>query len=693
MTPSGRKEPNFTQPSAVDQTGTTDGGLRLLPLTQLLEPHSGTIARIKLAAGVPGEAFERLYLGAILGFASYVQTLPATRHKHHFDTGGMLAYGLETGFLSLQMADNKIFSGQEAVERRSSTETCWRLAAFLAGLLGDLGTLTRMSVYAANGNQWEPIIEPLTSFANTNNAESEKVFLYWPAKSEAEEHEHHLYSSLILPRVLNRNQLEYLLDGGRHILRALTMAVSGQTSATLPNTLLTLIGDAKNASIDKDMRSRGSITARKNTSMPLEHFLIDALRRLAKTRWRNSEPDGLLWVSKVGVFIHWFPAASQVVTLLQADELAVPRDADTLAEILTQHDVLIRSPNAGRRESLYWNCVHPKTGETVSCVRVHPEMLHLDQDMRCIELQVNPVPSENTIPAVLQPLPTNILRPGGTNTDANNQKGETHDLFTDDAQAHGGAPTVNENTNTGAENILKQEHQTIDIEYPVRNYQAEGMAGAALQALAEDVRAGKRRLHHDVLPVEGGVAIRFPDALKGYGCDTAQILQMMAQRGWLVRNQTNKKSYLHEVTDKYGASLKSILLEPQTSADFLNMAGGVPEKTEFDVRATQKTTPKQILDALTTASKNGVLEPQLRMNKAGTAVICPYPDTFTVLARILGRSFNDISMPILRGDILLKDGGRPVRTEGDKQTIHIKIQYVPELSEHCQKSTPKEEVS
>jgi hypothetical protein len=672
---SGRHEPSFTNQETKSAHSADGAALTLAPIAELLTQHAAIISRIRLAAGITNDEFDGHYMRGMRAYAAYVQTLPATRSRHHTGHGGMLAYGLETAFLALQIAGNKIFSAHEPVETRSKVETRWRLAAFLTGLFADIGMVTGLVVYAKNGERWEPLIEPLTSFANRHDVEA--VLHHWRSAAEPDETEYRVYSGLILPRLLDQEQLAFLLEGGRHIVHAMSLAVSGQVSAATTNTLLQSIDEARTATIAKDERSRGQKPMQASLHLPLHQYLLDAIRRLARSRWTVNAAAGPLWKTSTGAYLYWAPVAQAATEMLCNDGLIVPRDPDTLAEILAEHGVLIRSPSSGHRQSMYWQCRQPD-GSTLPCIRVEPAKLGVEDELD-VDLKIEPDPN----PIVMS------VAPSSQRTSVQTETGNANAVATMvDAQ---------NGQTTGA-----QHPQPADHQFPGQcgfDFNDEGPEGIALLVIANDIVTGKVRFEDVAMRRDDTLALRYPDAIALSKFNVAHMVEKMGQANWLVR-PTKGKGWLFDAEGTKWGKAKFIVLDQKTTKRFLDIAGATGESTQDTANVVREDppTPEEqvskpgvitvnpspapgakmvnthtILEAIEAAFRDGEFEGQtievITKGEHTEYVRMPFPLTYDIAAKRLKTTLEDVSQALSRGPAVITKGGHAVRRGGDDHHV------------------------
>ncbi|EGR1091192.1 phosphohydrolase, partial [Vibrio cholerae] len=92
--------------------------------------------------------------------------------------------------------------------------------------------------------------------------------------------------------------------------------------------------------------------------VPVERYLLDAMRRLlASSQWLVNQRDARVWIRKsnqsTNLYLVWKSAAKDIIQLLAKDKIpGIPRDPDTLADILIERGLATKSASNERYESL-----------------------------------------------------------------------------------------------------------------------------------------------------------------------------------------------------------------------------------------------------------------------------------------------------------------------------------------------------
>jgi len=104
--------------------------------------------------------------------------------------------------------------------------------------------------------------------------------------------------------------------------------------------------------IERDVKNNPNHYGKPQLGLHFEPYLIDAMRRLIRSGvWKINEQKARIWVGNDGAFLIWKTAANEIGQKLLEDGITgVPRDADTLAEIL-MHSGLLQPTGTGGQ---YW---------------------------------------------------------------------------------------------------------------------------------------------------------------------------------------------------------------------------------------------------------------------------------------------------------------------------------------------------
>jgi len=95
--------------------------------------------RIARLAGLPEEDFLSLYHEVTVGFAEFVQLMPASENHHHARFGGLLDHSLDVAERALALRRGVLLPPGRPPEVVARAADKWTYAVFLAALFHDVG--------------------------------------------------------------------------------------------------------------------------------------------------------------------------------------------------------------------------------------------------------------------------------------------------------------------------------------------------------------------------------------------------------------------------------------------------------------------------------------------------------------------------------------------------------------------------
>lgn len=310
------------------------------------------IAKLRQVLGFNQREFQRLIQPCIDHLAAYVHLLPASEHHHHSGAGGLLRHSLEVAFWAAQAAEGIIFVASGTPVEKKELEPRWRVAAALGGLFHDIGKpVSDLSITDEDGRyQWNPFLETLSQWTSNNSIE--RYFIRW-RDGRCKRHEQ--FSILVLNRVMTPELLAWLTQPGPEILQAMLEAI-GNTDPE--HVLSKLVIEADQTSVQRDLKAQRISVDDNALGVPVERYLLDAMRRLlASSQWLVNQRDARVWIRKsnqsTDLYLVWKSAAKDIIELLAKDKIpGIPRDPDTLADILIERGLATKSASNERYESL-----------------------------------------------------------------------------------------------------------------------------------------------------------------------------------------------------------------------------------------------------------------------------------------------------------------------------------------------------
>ena len=370
-----------------------DGSVSVVETAQLLARHGGLVADILQASSLtPAEARELLGR-PIEAFARHVGMLPATRDAYYAGQGGLLRLGLDNALLAARKAQVAEFSGLGRIERRRLEAPRWRLACILAALCHDLHrTVTEYAVCAADGSVWSPLYEALADFAASISAE--RVHLHWRARGKPEGVEL-AWNLPLASAIVDRRILRFLYEGGPEVLAHFYAALSGGPENQSSNAIGALVLDARARLIARDQAMDPLRFGKRGLGTSLGPFLADALRQLrSRGRWTVNDDLARVWVSRRAVFLIWPDAAADIRGWLEEIKVpGVPRDDQTIADLLADARLVIPLAEGGNTASLPWPIRLPGGREVTALRLAVPEVMFPEgelPDARDLQILASP---------------------------------------------------------------------------------------------------------------------------------------------------------------------------------------------------------------------------------------------------------------------------------------------------------------
>ena len=349
-------------------------GMPVAALDRVLETQQDLIGRIQHTLALSKEEFEKYVQPVLRNYAAYVHLLPASETHHHRGAGGLFRHGLEVAFWAAQSTEGIYFAYAPTPRERREQEPRWKLATCLAGLLHDIGKpASDLAVTSKNGDkEWNPYGETLFAWAVKNKID--RYYLRW---RDGRHKRHEQFSVLVMDKIVPHETLQWLTKTGPEILQAMLEAISGSDEN---HVVASLVLRADNTSVEKDMKNHQVIQADGSLGVPVEKYILDAMRRLINNAtWLINQKGARLWVLEDGPYVVWKHGAEDITRMLAQDRVpGIPRDPDTLADILIERNLAVpqKHENTSYR---YWT-VAPDELEQENGNRVKLHMLRLSSN-------------------------------------------------------------------------------------------------------------------------------------------------------------------------------------------------------------------------------------------------------------------------------------------------------------------------
>jgi len=371
-----RQSPPVSPPSPADEEipryPPFTKGLPAATVARILATQVELTDALRHTLALPERDFHTIVLPVVERYAAFTHLLPASEAHHHRGAGGLFRHGLEVAYWATLASEGVVFGAGATPRERKEQEPRWRLAVCLAGLLHDIGKpVSDLSVLDRDGGtQWNPYLENLTEWAENNGVD--RYFLRWRDKRHQR---HEQFSVLVAERVLTPNCLSYLTQPGPEIMQAMLEAIAGVEQ---DGTFHRLVLEADRKSVERDLKAH-HIPADVGLGVPVEKYLLDAMRRLIREgRWTDNQRGARVWRFADGLHVVWKTAAQEIVELLARDKVpGIPRDPDTLADILIERNLAVPRNTADGRTYRYWRMAPAELDIALYMLRLaSPELIY-----------------------------------------------------------------------------------------------------------------------------------------------------------------------------------------------------------------------------------------------------------------------------------------------------------------------------
>lgn len=326
-------------------------------IDRVLGSQIDLLKRIKLNLGCPEKMFDDYVMPSIRRYAEFVHLLPASLSHHHSSSGGLFRHGLEVGFAASQLSQVEIFNTGESQEEKRNNETVWRFAAFLAGMCHDIAKpVVDMNVFDESGHHhWNPESESLHVWASENNIK--KYHIEWV---EGRGNRHVQLTPYALQNIIDKPLRAFLSNHCTEIYQSVLLGVTGKA---FEGRLGRIVSQADQRSVESDLQERRVSIGEQTYTLPIDKYLLDAMRRLIRSKkWTVNKPGSLVWLLEPGgLMINWEIGVKDIIKLIDQDKtLGIPRDHKTLADSMVNTGLAVPRPiPEGEGDGKYyrfWKC-------------------------------------------------------------------------------------------------------------------------------------------------------------------------------------------------------------------------------------------------------------------------------------------------------------------------------------------------
>lgn len=327
-------------------------GLPVASTAQILATQTELIVGLQDALAMTDDDYQTLVLPLIERYAAFAHLLPASETHHHRGAGGLFRHGLEVAFHCARASRGRLFALDRLPQERRRLEPRWQLAAAVVGLLHDVGkpVADLLVLDRAGTSRWQPIDETIPDWATREGID--RYFLRWNGQRLHQGHE--VFTTSVFPQLLTRELRRWLMDPDPLVWYSLGSVLAGRDDQAL---LAHLMREADRLSVAQDLRENRLDPDALSLGVPIERYLIDTMRALLRDgTWAVNSPGARVWIFPTGLHLVWPESAQDVVQrLAEARVPGIPRDPDTLADLLLERQLAIPGPlAAGERPGRYW---------------------------------------------------------------------------------------------------------------------------------------------------------------------------------------------------------------------------------------------------------------------------------------------------------------------------------------------------
>ncbi|WGS85061.1 MobH family relaxase [Methylomonas sp. UP202] len=532
-------------------------GLPAAPVERILASQAELIQAIEQALALPDELYQSVVLPVIARYAAFSHLLPASESHHHRGAGGLFRHGLEVAHWATLSSQGCLFATHATPRERKTLELRWRLAVCFAGLLHDIGKpVSDIAVIDRQGQYtWNPCDENLTDWAE--RYQIDRYFLRW---RENRHKRHEQFSALVIERVLTKSSRSYILEPGPDIMQAMLETIHGLNRGAK---LSELVIAADCQSVERDLKAHYH-SHDLAMGMPVEKYLFDAMRRLVKSgQWLVNEKGARLWRFQEGIHIVWRMGAQDIVAILTKDKVpGIPRDEDTLADILIERGFAIAKVASDGRQYRYWRMQPDGFDVGLYMLRLTSLELVFSNEppvaINAVELADTAEAESPSANDVSNPNPTAIDNP-------NAEEWDVIPTIIDDTLTVHPSVTAEEETaispgnadvqviaaadETGSQKpsenseTLIAHHETINIPtddsinsrtLAIDWLREQGQAGEWLIEIADKLTRGEWQMGVEVVARQTQFLLAFPGVPEKLQVEPATFIQAIETKGWLI---------------------------------------------------------------------------------------------------------------------------------------------------------------
>ncbi|WP_413495379.1 MobH family relaxase [Shewanella baltica] len=275
---------------------------------------------------------QTLVRDVVANFLSYAHLLPASENHHHAAVGGLARHSLEVALFSLRHMASVDIRESKYTDELHGKKIRWQYAAWVIGLVHDIGKALHDMTVQADNSIWNPQLENIYDWSGRN-----QVTRYQVTWNYADRHGKHIgLASSMLNTVLNKAAKQYLFGTQDDLQVAIYETLSG--SIEVNNALRDSLKKGEARSVHKDMMWQWDrlTGARK---MPLEAAFIKRLQMMRRG-WKVNEEKADIWcIGAEDVYVSYPTSFNKVMSSLREDGFNVPMQVGKMLEMLVDRQL------------------------------------------------------------------------------------------------------------------------------------------------------------------------------------------------------------------------------------------------------------------------------------------------------------------------------------------------------------------
>jgi hypothetical protein len=332
-------------------------GIPVFDTDSVLEQHRGYVKEIERICGVGDhrktndgkELRKELFEMVVRRFIEYVHLLPASESHHHSVPGGMLIHALETSSWSLRSAKNVRPATSGRLDVDKMLEPSYRYAAWVGGLMHDIGKLTSdMNVFAVSTYDketktnkkvsdiiphWHPEKESLITWAKRYDIATYSVSF----KGDRIHNQHNsVTSSLMSPILGDGVALDRLLTSPINVHHELSKVLNGTDSKCDYLRKAIRVGDNKSTGENLKVFQHLKMGPGKLSRAAMIFRAI----QWSRPNWLINKPNGHAWVIGDDIYLRYTSAFDIIQKEAEKNSYQVTSESQGLLEVMVENNMI-----------------------------------------------------------------------------------------------------------------------------------------------------------------------------------------------------------------------------------------------------------------------------------------------------------------------------------------------------------------